>query len=68
MENPPGELVFVVRLWRGHGESADGAAWRGAIHEVQSGTRFYVAGTRDIADFIDARLAERNARNSGRER
>jgi hypothetical protein len=66
MESPPGELVFVVRMWRGRGEAADGGAWRGAIVEVQSGTRYYVAGTRDIADFIDARLAERTIRDRNR--
>jgi hypothetical protein len=65
MESPTAELVFVVRLWRGHGDAPDGTAWRGAIVEVQSGKRFYVAGTRDIADFIDARLAERKLRDSG---
>jgi hypothetical protein len=57
MNSESEELVFVVRVWlqtvRYAGE------WRGAILDVASGQRFYAVGTRDIADFIDARVAER---------
>jgi hypothetical protein len=59
---PADELVFLVRMWV-QGGGGDGAAgggeWRGSIQEVDSGRRFYVTGTRDLADFIAARMAEK---------
>ncbi len=45
------------------GSRPDEAEWRGSIHEVGSGLRFYVTGTRDVADFIGARLAEKAERS-----
>jgi uncharacterized protein (DUF2147 family) len=52
------ELVFVVRMWlQGESGSEDGS-WRGSIQDVNSGKRFYVVGTHDVSDFIDARLNE----------
>ncbi len=59
MRSPSDELVFVVRLWVQGGDASGQGEWRGAIQDVTSGQRFYVAGTRDIADFIDARMSER---------
>jgi uncharacterized protein (DUF2147 family) len=41
------------------GESAtDDGSWRGSVQDVNSGKRFYIAGTHDLTDFIDARLNE----------
>ncbi len=54
-----GDLVFVVRMWVQHGEHPSDAEWRGSVVEVNSGVRLYVAGARDVADFIGARLAGR---------
>ncbi len=52
------ELVFVVRMWlQGESGSEDGS-WRGSIQDVNSGKRFYVVGTHDVSDFIEARLTE----------
>jgi hypothetical protein len=63
MKQQPDEIVFVVRMWvRGDDRPAEGD-WRGSVHDVQSGQRFYVSGTRDIADFIGTRLAERSRAN-----
>jgi hypothetical protein len=52
-----GERVFLVRVWRESGEPFDAREWRGSVYEIESGIRFYVTGTRDIADFVAARLA-----------
>ncbi len=57
MKTQPDELVFVVRMWMHGDDSGQGPEWRGAVHDVRSGQRYYAAGTRDIADFIDARIA-----------
>ena len=57
MKAQPDELVFVVRMWQQGSDTADGVHWRGAVHDVRSGQRYYAAHTRDIADFIDARIA-----------
>jgi hypothetical protein len=32
--------------------------WRGSVHEVASGRRLFITQTREVADFIEARLAE----------
>ena len=39
-------------------ESGGDAHWRGSVHEVASGKRLFVTETRDVADFIAARLAD----------
>ena len=57
-------FVFLVRMWL-HGERGDDARWRGSVHDVESGQLFYVADARDVADFIDAKLAERPADDLG---
>jgi hypothetical protein len=44
-------------MWRESGEPFDAREWRGSVYEIESGIRFYVTGTRDIADFVAARLA-----------
>jgi hypothetical protein len=51
-----GERVFLVRMWRRPGD-APSAGWRGSVFEIGTDTRFYVTGARDVADFIDMRLA-----------
>jgi hypothetical protein len=51
-------------MWR-EGDSQSEADWRGSVQEVESGTRFYVSQTRDISDFVAARLA---SHDSGTER
>jgi hypothetical protein len=63
MQQPPEELVFVIRMWVHAEDELDGAgtpAWRGAVHELKSGQRFYVSGPRDVADFIAARIADKS--------
>lgn len=62
MKEENGELVFLVRMWLRDGERPPAREWRGSIHEINSGLRFYVSGARDIADFIGARLAEKAER------
>jgi hypothetical protein len=57
VENERTELVFVVRMWRQGGRDDD-PMWRGSVNQVNVDGRFYVAGARDVADFIDARLAQ----------
>lgn len=39
-------------------ESGDPVEWRGSVHEVASGRRLFITQTREVADFIEARLAE----------
>jgi hypothetical protein len=56
------EVVFLVRMWLRDGEKPNEREWRGSIHEISSGLRFYVSGARDVADFIGARLAEKSTR------
>jgi hypothetical protein len=56
-----GEAVFLVRMWRQEGETSAGGEWRGSVLEIDSGVRFYVSGAHDIADFVAARLAEKDA-------
>jgi len=54
-----GTCVFLVRMWQHGGEPEAGGSWRGSIQDVESGRIFYLADTRDVAEFIDARLSER---------
>jgi hypothetical protein len=57
MKNERSEVVFVVRMWQqGIGENGE-SEWRGSIYQVDSGRSFYVAGSREVADFIGASLA-----------
>jgi hypothetical protein len=58
--NQRDEVVFIVRMWRQAGEAANGREWRGSIREVDSGSHLYVTGSRDVSDFISARLEEAN--------
>jgi hypothetical protein len=53
----PGELVFVVRMWRQKG-AAESGPWRGFVQEIESGRRFYIVDTHDVLEFIRARMAE----------
>jgi hypothetical protein len=62
MKRPAEQLVFVVRMWVQGGENPAVGEWRGSVQEVTSGVRVYVAGARDVADFIGSRLAEHSAR------
>ena len=51
------DVTFIVRMWLA--EETDGKAqWRGSVHEVASGRRLFVTETRDVADFIAARLSD----------
>ena len=52
------EPVFVLRFWLQSDGGSDDRKWRGSIHEVDSGKRYYVADIHDVVDFIDARLDE----------
>jgi hypothetical protein len=58
MKRPAEQVVFVVRMWVQGGGNPAVREWRGSVQEVASSARVYVAGARDIADFIGARLAE----------
>jgi hypothetical protein len=51
------DMTFLVRMWLNEEAAADGE-WRGSVHEVTSGRRLFITQTRDVADFIAARLAE----------
>jgi hypothetical protein len=62
MERPADQLVFVVRMWVQGGDNPATREWRGSVQDVTASVRAYVAGARDIADFIDARLAEHTER------
>jgi hypothetical protein len=54
------ERVFLVRMWvQGGGDDRAGREWRGSVREVDTGQLYYVTGTRDVADFIASRLADR---------
>ncbi|HEY2476439.1 MAG TPA: hypothetical protein VGI19_16795 [Candidatus Cybelea sp.] len=50
------DLTFLVRVW--FNEEPSGGEWRGSVHEVASGRRLFITQTRDVADFIAARLAD----------
>ncbi|HET6276116.1 MAG TPA: hypothetical protein VFE16_09335 [Candidatus Cybelea sp.] len=54
------DVTFLVRMWLTEGSDGD-AHWRGSVHEVTSGKRLFVTETRDVADFIAARLADAQA-------
>jgi hypothetical protein len=56
MTSSPLEFTFLVRLWRSEG--TDAGQWRGSVHEVSTGERRFVTGTREIAEFIAARLRD----------
>jgi hypothetical protein len=57
------DATFLVRMWLP--EESDGdAQWRGSVLEVVSGKRFFVTQARDVADFIDAHLAEIRVRKA----
>ncbi len=58
MDNETNERVFVIRMWFQTAPDTEQREWRGSIQDVTAGLRLYVTGTRDIADFIDARLGE----------
>jgi hypothetical protein len=60
MKKESGEVVFLIRMWQRDAEAVDDSEWRGSVDEIGSGLRYYVTGARDIADFITARLAEKN--------
>jgi hypothetical protein len=51
------EATFLVRMWCSEEPGCD-VEWRGSVHEIASGRRLFVTHTRDVADFIAARLAE----------
>jgi hypothetical protein len=44
------EFTFVVRMWL-RDENAE-SQWRGSVHEVSSGRKRFICGTRDVAEFI----------------
>ncbi len=45
-------------MWQQRIEEAGYGEWRGSVHQIDSGNRFYVTGAREVADFIGTRLAE----------
>jgi hypothetical protein len=56
------DVVFLVRMSLRDEDRLTEPHWRGSVHEINSGLRFYVTDARDVADFIGARLAEKAAR------
>ncbi len=48
------EFTFLVRIWGR--EDGTGVTWRGSVHEVSSGNRRFITGTREIAEFIASYL------------
>lgn len=65
MMNERDEVVFIVRMWRQSGGAANGREWRGSVRQVDSGSHLYVTGSRDVGDFISARLEEADERIAG---
>ena len=56
------DVVFLVRMSLRDDDRPEEPQWRGSVHEINSGLRFYVTDARDVADFISARLAEKAGR------
>jgi hypothetical protein len=56
------EFTFLVRI-RQQDESA-GSHWRGSVHEVSSGKRRFVSGTRDVIEFITSYLRDESEAES----
>jgi hypothetical protein len=50
------ERVFVLRFWREADEAA-ASALRGSVIELESGSRFFFSGLRDLHDFLSLRLS-----------
>lgn len=57
------DATFLVRMWLAEEPDSD-AQWRGSVLEVVSGKRFFVTQPRDVADFIEAHLAELRGRKA----
>ncbi|MGA8574094.1 MAG: hypothetical protein WB609_00200 [Candidatus Cybelea sp.] len=57
------DVTFLVRMWLTE-EPEGNAQWRGSVHEVTSGKRLFVTETREVADFIAARLADGQVRKA----
>jgi hypothetical protein len=56
-------VTFLVRMWLI--EDGDGEAqWRGCVQDVASDKRLFLTETRDIADFIAARLTDAQSSNA----
>jgi len=55
MSGPRTERVFLVRMWCEDADRLD-SNWRGSIHEVPGGRRFYLTAAAQVADFIGAAL------------
>ncbi len=58
------ERVFLVRLWAT--SAAPNAEWRGSVQDIAEGRTFYVAGPREVADYLALALAERWSEGDGR--
>jgi hypothetical protein len=56
MQSDQREFTFLVRI-RQQSEAA-GPQWRGSVHEVSSGKRRFVSGTRDVIEFITSYLRD----------
>jgi len=57
MEPQRDERVFLVRMWRER-ETAKSRSWRGSVHDVATGRRFYVTAPGEITDFIAVSLEQ----------
>jgi hypothetical protein len=57
MEPRRDERVFLVRMWRER-ETAASRSWRGSVHDVATGRRFYVTAPGEITDFITVSLEQ----------
>jgi hypothetical protein len=55
MDHRRDELVFLVRMWH-ETDSAAESAWRGSVHEIGNGRRFYVTAPDEIAAFMATAL------------
>ena len=56
MTNERAEIVFLVRMWKQRIEEHGNGEWRGSIRQIDSDSHYYVAGAREVADYITARL------------
>jgi hypothetical protein len=59
------DRVFLVRMWREKDKAGDGG-WRGSVHDVGIGRRFYFTSPGDITDFITVALRDPLATDASR--
>ena len=59
------DRVFLVRMWRDNDTAGDGG-WRGSVHDIGIGRRFYLTPPGEITDFITVALRDPLADDASR--